>query len=161
MTKTANGVFAGFSEAQRVPQTLVAQGLRSENITIIVNREETPVSAVLVGAAWGVTVAVGPARRGERSHSGFRWRRPRRLPGASAEEALVCVAAAEQQVDQVVERMRRSTSEDVAVHGAGEAHPDPHPWAACGAHATGIRGGAGSYAPPMSPGTSEEGNRDG
>jgi hypothetical protein len=118
MTTTAMGLFNGFSEAQRLIHTLVAQGIRSEDITIIANREETPVSEVLVAAAWGVNVDVGPASRGE----------PAALtalgvPADQAQEyamvldgggALVSVAAAEHQVDQVLELMGRSTTEDLA-----------------------------------------------
>jgi hypothetical protein len=44
---------------------LVAQGIQREDITIIANREETSVGDVLVAAAWGVNVDVGPASRGE------------------------------------------------------------------------------------------------
>ena len=65
MTTTAMGLFDGFSEAQRLIHTLVAQGIRSEDITIIPNREETSVSEVLVAATWGVNVDAGPASRGE------------------------------------------------------------------------------------------------
>ena len=65
MTTTAMGLFDGFSEAQRLIHTLVAQGIRSEDITIIANREETAVSEVLVAAAWGVNIDVGPASRGQ------------------------------------------------------------------------------------------------
>jgi len=65
MTTTAIGLFEGFAEAQRVTQTLVAQGIPSQDITIIANREETAVGDVLVAAAWGVHVDVGPASRGE------------------------------------------------------------------------------------------------
>src|SRR4029453_4455113 len=64
MTTTALGLFEGVAEAQRVAQTLVAQGIQSEDITIIANREETSVSDVLVAAAWGINVDVGPASRG-------------------------------------------------------------------------------------------------
>jgi hypothetical protein len=118
MTTTTIGLFDGFSEAQRLIHPLVAQGIRSEDITIIANREETSVSDVLVAAAWGVNADVGPASRGE----------PAALIalGVSADEAepyamvldgggaLVSVAAAEHQVDQVVELMGRSTTEDLA-----------------------------------------------
>ena len=118
MTTTAIGLFDGFSEAQRMIHTLVAQGIRSEDITIIANREETSVSEVLVAAAWGVNVDVGPASRGE----------PAALIalGVPADEAqpyamvldgggaLVSVAAAEHQVDQVLELMGRYTTEDLA-----------------------------------------------
>ena len=65
MTTTTFGLFEGFTEAQRVTQTLVAQGIPSEDITIIPNREETAVGEVLVAAAWGVHIDVGPASRGE------------------------------------------------------------------------------------------------
>jgi hypothetical protein len=119
MPTTAIGLFEGFAEAQRVAQTLVAQGIRSEDVTIIANREETSVSDVLVAAAWGVTVDVGPASRGE----------PATLIalGVPADEAqpyamvldgggaLVSVAAADDQVDQALVLMERYTSEDFEV----------------------------------------------
>jgi hypothetical protein len=118
MTTTAIGLFDGFSEAQRIISTLVAQGIRSEDITIIANREETSVSDMLVAAAWGVNVDVGPASRGE----------PAALIalGVPADEAqpyamvldsggaLVSVAAADHQVDQVVDLMGRYTTEHLA-----------------------------------------------
>jgi hypothetical protein len=118
MTTTAIGLVDGFSEAQRLIYTLVAQGIRSEDITIIANREATSVREVLVAAAWGVNVDVGPASRGE----------PAALIalGVPADEAqpyalvldgggaLVSVAAAEDQVDQVVDLMGRSTTEERA-----------------------------------------------
>jgi hypothetical protein len=118
MTTTAIGLFDGFSEAQRIIYTLVAQGIRSEDITIIANREETSVSEVLVAAAWGVNVDVGPASRGE----------PAALIalGVPADEAqpyamvldsggaLVSVAAADHQVDQVLDLMGRYTTEELA-----------------------------------------------
>jgi len=118
MTTTAIGLFDGFYEAQRLIPTLVAQGFRSEDITIIANRAETSVSEVLVAATWGVNVDVGPASRGE----------PAALIalGVPADEAqpyalvldgggaLVSVAAAEHQVDQVLELMGRSTTADRA-----------------------------------------------
>jgi len=114
---TAIGLFDGFSEAQRIIHTLVAQGIRSEDITIIANREETSVSDMLVAAAWGVNVDVGPASRGE----------PAALIalGVPADEvqayamvldgggALVSVAAADHQVDQVLEFMERYRTEDL------------------------------------------------
>jgi hypothetical protein len=119
MTTTALGFFEGFAEAQRVTQTLVAQGIRSEDITIIANREEISVSDVLVAAAWGVNVDLGPASRGQ----------PAALialgvPADQAQEyamvldgggALVSVGVAEDQVDQVLECMERSTVEALAV----------------------------------------------
>jgi len=115
---TAIGLFDGFSEAQRIIHTLVAQGIRSEDITIIANREETSVSDMLVAAAWGVNVDVGPASRGE----------PAALIalGVPADEAqpyamvldsggaLVSVAAADHQVDQVLDLMGRYTTEELA-----------------------------------------------
>ena len=118
MTTTAIGLFDGFSEAQRLIHTLVAQGIRSEDITIIANREETSVSDVLVAATWGVNVDVGPASRGQ----------PAALIalGVPVDEAqpyamvldcggaLVSVAAAEHQVDQVLELMGRYTTDDLA-----------------------------------------------
>jgi hypothetical protein len=118
MTTTAIGLFDGFSEAQRMIHMLMAQGIRSEDITIIANREETSVSEVLVAAAWGVNVDVGPASRGE----------PAALIalGVPADEAqpyamvldgggaLVSIAAADHQVDQVLELMGRYTTEDLA-----------------------------------------------
>jgi hypothetical protein len=118
MMTTAIGLFDGFSEAQRIIHTLVAQGIRSEDITIIANREETSVSDMLVAAAWGVNVDVGPASRGE----------PAALIalGVPADEAqpyamvldsggaLVSVAAAAHQVDQVLDLMGRYTTEEHA-----------------------------------------------
>jgi hypothetical protein len=118
MTTTAIGLFDGFSEAQRLIPTLVAQGIRREDITIIANREETSVREVLVAAAWGVNVDVGPASRGE----------PAALTalGVSADQAqeyamildgggaLVSITAAEHQVEQAVELMERSMTEDLA-----------------------------------------------
>ena len=119
MTRTAIGLFDGFAEAQRLIPTLVAQGIQSEDITIIANREETSVGEVLVAAAWGVNVDVGPASRGE----------PAALIalGVPADEAqpyamvldgggaLVSVAAADDQVDQALALMERYTSEDFEV----------------------------------------------
>jgi hypothetical protein len=119
MTRTAIGLFDGFAEAQRLIPTLVAQGIQSEDITIIANREETAVGDVLAAAAWGVNVDVGPASRGE----------PAALIalGVPADEAqpyamvldgggaLVSVAAADDQVDQALALMERSTTEDFEV----------------------------------------------
>jgi len=119
MTRTAIGLFDGFAEAQRLIPTLVAQGIQSEDITIIANREETAVGEVLVAAAWGVNVDVGPASRGE----------PAALialgvPAGEAQPyamvldgggALVSVAAADDQVDQALALMERSTTEDFEV----------------------------------------------
>lgn len=121
MTTTAIGRFDGVSEAQRLIHTLVAQGIRRDDITIIANREETSVSDGLVVAAGGVSVDVGPASRGE----------PAALIalGVPADEVapyamvldgggtLVSVAAAEPQVDQVVELLGRSATADLAAPG--------------------------------------------
>ncbi len=118
MTTTAIGLFDGFSEAQRLIHTLVAQGIRSEDITIIANREETSIREVLVAATWGVNIDLGPASRGE----------PAALIalGVPADEAqtyalvldsggaLVSVVAAEDHVAQVVELMERYTTEELA-----------------------------------------------
>jgi len=122
MTRTAIGLFDGFAEAQRLIPTLVAQGIQSENITIIANRAETAVGEVLVAAAWGVNVDVGPASRGE----------PAALIalGVPADEAqpyamvldgggaLVSVAAADDQVNQALALMERYTTEDFEVQAA-------------------------------------------
>jgi hypothetical protein len=122
MTRTAIGLFDGFAEAQRLIPTLVAQGIQSEDITIIANREETSVGEVLVAAAWGVNVDVGPASRGE----------PAALIalGVPADEAqpyamvldgggaLVSVAAADDQVDQALALMERYTTDDFEVQAA-------------------------------------------
>jgi hypothetical protein len=117
MTTIAIGLFDGFSEAQRIIHTLVAQGIQSEDITIIANREETSVSDVLVAVAWGVNVDLGPASRGQ----------PAALialgvPADQAQQyamvidcggALLSVAAADDQVDQALELMGRYTIEDL------------------------------------------------
>jgi hypothetical protein len=119
MTTTAIGLFDGFSEAQRIIHTLMAQGIRSEDITIIANRVETSVSDVLVAAAWGVNVDLGPASRGQ----------PAALIalGVPADEAqqyamvidcggaLVSVAAADPQVDQALALMERYAIKDLTV----------------------------------------------
>jgi hypothetical protein len=119
MTTAAIGLFEGFAEAQRVTQTLVAQGIPSEDITIIANREETTVSDVLVAAAWGVNIDVGPASRGE----------PAALialgvPADQAQEyavvldgggALVSVVADEAQVEQALALMEQYATEDLTV----------------------------------------------
>ena len=121
MTTTTMGLFAGCSEAQRVIQTLVAQGVACEAITLIANREETSVGDALAAAALGVHVDVGPASRGE----------PAALMalGIPADEVelyamvldggvtLVSVAAAEPQVDAVVELLGRSTPAELAAQG--------------------------------------------
>jgi hypothetical protein len=118
MTTTAMGLYDGFSEAQRIIHTLVAQGIRSEDITIIANREETSVRDVLVAAAWGVNVDVGPASRGQPAAlialgvpAGEAQQYAMALDGGGA---LVSVAAAEPQVDQVLALMGRYTTENLA-----------------------------------------------
>jgi hypothetical protein len=122
MATTVIGLFDGFSEAQRVIHTLVAQGIRSTDITIIANREETSVSEVRVAAAWGVNIDVGPGSQGQ----------PAALIalGVPADEAqpyakvidcggaLVSVTAADDQVDQALELMGRYTTEDLEVQVA-------------------------------------------
>jgi hypothetical protein len=65
MTTTAIGMFDGFYEAQRVIHTLVAQGIRREDIHLVANREETCVSGAVAAGMGGVNVDVGPASRGE------------------------------------------------------------------------------------------------
>ena len=109
MKTTSMSLFDGFSEAQRAVHTLVGQGIRSEDITIIANREETSVREVLVTAAWGVNVDVGPASRGQ----------PAALIALGVPEdeteqyamvldgggALLSVAAAEHEVDQLSDLM--------------------------------------------------------
>jgi protein-disulfide isomerase len=118
---TVVGLFDGFSEAQRVTQTLVAQGIRGEAITIISHREETSVGDALAAAALGVSVDGGPASRGE----------PAALValGVPADVVepyamvldgggtLVSVAATEPQVAAVVELMERYASADLATPG--------------------------------------------
>jgi hypothetical protein len=117
MTTTIIGLFDGCSEAQRMIHTLVAQGVRPEDVTIIVNREETSVSDALAAAAWGVNVDVGPASQGQ----------PAALialgvPVDQAQECamgidcgsvLVSVMAADDQVDQAWALMERYASEDL------------------------------------------------
>ena len=122
MTTTAMGLFDGFAEAQRIIHTLVAQGIRSEDITIIANRKETSLRDVLVASAWGVNIDMGPASRGQ----------PAALialgiPAHEAQQysmvldgggALVSVDAAEHQLVQVLELMGRYTTEDLEVRMA-------------------------------------------
>lgn len=117
MTTTIIGLFDGFSEAQRIIHTLVAQGVWPEDVTIIVNREEASVSDAIAAAAWGVNVDVGPASQGQ----------PAALialgvPADQAEEyamdidcgcVLVGVVAADDQVDQALELMGRYTTADL------------------------------------------------
>jgi hypothetical protein len=119
MTTTALGLFEGFAEAQRVTQTLVAQGIRSEDITIIANREETAVGDVLAAAEWGVNIDVGPASRGEPAA----WL-ALGVEAAAAEAsamvldgggALVSVVADTAQVEQALALMEQHTTEHLAV----------------------------------------------
>jgi hypothetical protein len=121
MMTTVMGLFEGFAEAQRVIHPLVAQGIRREDITLIVNREAITVGDVLVAAAWGVNVDVGPASRGE----------PAALLalGVPAEAVksyamvldgggtLVSVAAAEPQVDAVEQLLGRSAAAELVAVG--------------------------------------------
>ena len=121
MMTTVMGLFEGFAEAQRVIHPLVAQGIRREDITLIVNREAITVGDVLVAAAWGVNVDVGPASRGE----------PAALLalGVPAEAVqsyamvldgggtLVSVAAAEPQVDAVAQLLGRSAAAELVAVG--------------------------------------------
>jgi len=120
MMTTVMGLFEGFAEAQRVIHPLVAQGIRREDITLIVNREAITVGDVMVAAAWGVNVDVGPASRGE----------PAALlalgvPAAVKSYAmildgggtLVSVEAAEPQVDAVVEVLGRSAAAELVSVG--------------------------------------------
>jgi hypothetical protein len=119
MTMTAIGLFDGFSEAQRVIHTLVAQDIRREDITLIANREETSVSDVLSAAAWGVNVDVGSASRGE--PAAFialgvpADEAPLYAEGVRRGGALMSVTAADHQVDLVFELMRGYTTEDFEV----------------------------------------------
>jgi hypothetical protein len=121
MTTTVMGLFEGFAEAQRVIHPLVAQGIRREDITLIGNREAISIGDVLVAAAWGVNVDVGPASRGEPAA----WL-ALGVPAAGVESyamvldgggTLVSVAAAEPQVGAVVELLGRSVATDLAVLG--------------------------------------------
>ena len=121
MMTTVIGLFEGFAEAQRVIHPLVAQGIRREDITLIVNREAITVGDVMVAAAWGVNVDVGPASRGE----------PAALLalGVPAEAVqsyalvldgggtLVSVAAAEPQVDAVEQLLGRSAAAELVAVG--------------------------------------------
>jgi hypothetical protein len=119
MTRTAIGLFNGIAEAERLIPTLVAQGIQSEDITIIANREETSVGDVLVAAAWGVNVDVGPASRGEPAALiALGVLGDEALPYAMVLDgggALVSVAAADHQVDQALALMERYTTQDFEV----------------------------------------------
>jgi hypothetical protein len=121
MMTTVMGLFEGFAEAQRVIHPLVAQGIRREDITLIVNREAITVGDVMVAAAWGVNVDVGPASRGEavallalgvpaeavQSYAMV-------LDGGGT---LVSVAAAEPQVDAVAQLLGRSAAAELVAVG--------------------------------------------
>jgi hypothetical protein len=115
---TTIGLFEGFSEAQRVIHPLVTQGIRREDITLIVTPETISVDDVLVAYAWGVHVDVGPASRGQ----------PAALlalgvPADAVElyaeglrrgGTLVSVTAAAPQMEHVCELMERYAAADVA-----------------------------------------------
>jgi hypothetical protein len=116
---TAMGLFEGVAEAQQVTQTLIAQGINGEDITIISNREATTVGDVLAAAAWGVNIDVGPAGRGEPAA----WR-ALGVAAAAAEAAalvldgggaLVSVTADEAQVEQALALMEQHMTEHLAV----------------------------------------------
>lgn len=116
---TAMGLFDGFSEAQRIIHTLVAQGIQSEDITIIANRKETSLRDVLVAATWGVNIDVGPASRGEQAALIALG-----IPEEEAQQyalvldgggALLSVNAADHQLFQVLEVMGRYTADDLEV----------------------------------------------
>jgi hypothetical protein len=118
---TVMGLFEGFAEAQRVIHPLVAQGIRREDITLIVNREAISVGDVLVAAAWGVNVDVGPASRGEPAA----WL-ALGIPAEAVQSyalvldgggTLVSVAAAEPQVDAVEQLLGRSAAAELAAPG--------------------------------------------
>jgi hypothetical protein len=114
MTTTSIGLLDGCSEAQRIIHTPVAQGVRGEDMTILVNREETSVSDALAAAAWDVNIDVGPASQGQ----------PAALialevPADQTQEyamaiagggVLVSVVTADDQVDQAWELMERYTT---------------------------------------------------
>jgi len=121
MMTTVMGLFEGFAEAQRVIHPLVAQGIRREDITLIVNREAISVGDVLMAAAWGVNVDVGPASRGEPAA----WL-ALGIPAEAVESyamvldgggTLVSVAAAEPQVDAVEQLLGRSAAAEIAAPG--------------------------------------------
>jgi hypothetical protein len=118
---TVMGLFEGFAEAQRVIHPLVAQGIRREDITLLVNREAISVGDVLVAAAWGVNVDVGPASRGEPAA----WL-SLGIPAEAVQSyalvldgggTLVRVAAAEPQVDAVEQLLGRSAAAELAAPG--------------------------------------------
>ena len=121
MMTTVMGLFEGFAEAQRVIHPLVAQGIRREDITLLVNREAISVGDVLVAAAWGVNVDVGPASRGEPAA----WL-ALGIPAEAVQSyalvldgggTLVSVAAAEPQVDAVEQLLGRSAAAELAAPG--------------------------------------------
>ena len=121
MMTTVMGLFEGFAEAQRVIHPLVAQGIRREDITLLVNREAISVGDVLVAAAWGVNVDVGPASREEPAA----WL-ALGIPAEAVQSyalvldgggTLVSVAAAEPQVDAVEQLLGRSAAAELAAPG--------------------------------------------
>jgi hypothetical protein len=117
MTTTAIALFDRFSAAQHVVHRLVAQGIRSEDITITTNRQQTSINDVLVAASCGVNVDVGPASRGQ----------PAALialgvPAHKAQDyamvidsggTLVTVAAAEDQVERTLELMEQYMTNEI------------------------------------------------
>jgi hypothetical protein len=118
MTMTAMGLFVGFSEAQRLIRPLLAQGVWSEDITIIANREETSIGDVLAAAAWGVNVDVGPASRGQPAALiafGVPADKTQRYASAIDDGgALVSVVAAEDQVEQALALIEQHGAADLA-----------------------------------------------
>jgi hypothetical protein len=118
MTMTAMGLFDGFSEAQRLIRPLLAQGVWSEDITIIANREETSISDVLAAAAWGVNVDVGPASRGQPAALiafGVPADKTQRYASAIDDGgALVCVVVAEDHVEQALALIEQHGAADLA-----------------------------------------------
>jgi hypothetical protein len=122
MTTTVIGLFDGFSEAQRMIYTLVAQGIPSEDIQLVANREETCVSDAVAAGMWGVNMDVGPASRGQPAAS-IELGVPADEAQSYAEGikrggALVSVAVADHQVDQALELIGRYTSEHLAAQAA-------------------------------------------
>jgi hypothetical protein len=115
---TVIGLFDGFAEAQRLIHPFIAQGIRREDITLIVNPEAVSVSDVLVAGAWGVHVDVGPASRGQPAAL-----LERGVPADAVEPyaeglhrggTVVSVTAADPQVNLVRELLERSATAAVA-----------------------------------------------
>lgn len=115
---TIIGLFDGFAEARRLTHTCVAQGVRGEDITIVVNRDEVSVSEALAASAWGVQVDVGPAGRGQ-SAALIALGVPADAAQRYADSirrgaALVSVAAAGHQADRALELMERYAAAEPA-----------------------------------------------